>query len=69
MSILNWRQKAITGVLEARMTELVFRLIGWARYAQIPVCNLPTKGCLLDYVTNIQFSRLLHSGDHLTWWD
>jgi DNA polymerase epsilon subunit 1 len=41
----------------------------WARYAQIPLCNLAGGAQLLDTITNIQLGRLLHSADQITWWD
>ena len=41
----------------------------WARYAQIPLCNLSRGAELLDTITNIHLGRLLHAGDQITWWD
>lgn len=41
----------------------------WARYAQVPLCNLERGAQLLDSITNIQLGRLLHAGDQITWWD
>ena len=41
----------------------------WARYSQIPLCNLQRGAQLLDNITNIQLGRLLHGGDQVTWWN
>ena len=49
--------------------EDLHKLIMWARYSQIPLCNVERGAQLLDTITNIQLGRLLHSGDQITWWD
>jgi hypothetical protein len=67
---LDWKKKSLKAVLEDEPTlESMNRLIMWARYAQVPLCNLDRGAKLLDSITNIQLGRLLHSGDQITWWD
>lgn len=45
-------------------------MLEWARFTHIPICNLAgEQNNLLDYITNITYGRLLHSGDFVTWWN
>ena len=43
----------------------------WSRYTHIPIRNLSEHAAtdLLDFITNITYGRLLHSGEYVTWWN
>ena len=69
---LDWRHKSITKVIEESLgvTRNVVNSLEWSRFTHIPICNLAEHDSkLLDFVTNITYSRLLHSGDYVTWWN
>ena len=59
----------MTIVDKVNNNENLHNLIMWAKYSQIPLCNLERGAKLLDTITNVQLARLLHSGDQITWWD
>ena len=68
--LLDWRKKSLQAVIDSSTDhQNLIDLIAWARYSQIPLCNLELGAHLLDTITNIQLARLLHAGDQLTWWD
>lgn len=50
-------------------TKHVIDLLEWSRFTHVPICNLSSEENILDYITNITFGRLLHSGDNITWWN
>lgn len=69
---LDWKQKLLLRIVEQSMSidTKIVNLLEWSRFAHIPICNLSVhEGGLLDFITNITFSRLLHSGDMVTWWN
>jgi hypothetical protein len=47
----------------------IIDLLEWSRYTHIPICNLSAPHSLLDFITNITYGRLLHSGEYTTWWN
>lgn len=68
--ILDWKKKSLKAIVEqVNNYDDLHQLIMWAKYSQIPLCNIQRGAKLLDTVTNVQLSRLLHSGDQITWWD
>lgn len=67
--ILEWKKKSVRAVLESSAAGRISKLVDWARYAQIPLCNLAGGGEMLTEITNIQLGRLLRAGDQLTWWN
>lgn len=68
--MLDWKNKSLKVILEeVNNHEDLHQSIMWARYSQIPLCNIERGAKLLDTITNIQLSRLLHSGDQITWWN
>lgn len=63
-SLLDWRKEALRAVLEGTdAEEELGRLVMWAKYSQVPLCNLGQGTQLLDNVTNLQLGRLLHAED------
>lgn len=68
--ILDWKKKSLKAILEDESShETLIKLLMWARYSQVPLCNLEAGPNLLDTITNIQLGRLLHAGDQITWWN
>ena len=68
--LLDWKNKTIKALVQDDdVGEEFHTLLNWARYAQIPLCNLQAGPALLDNITNIQMGRLLHGGDQITWWN
>lgn len=69
---MDWRHKALVRVIEESLdvTKNVVNSLEWSRFTHIPICNLAENSSkLLDFVTNITYGRLLHSGDFVTWWN
>lgn len=69
---LDWKHKAVTKVIEESLgvTSHVVNYLEWSRLTHIPICNLSEEESnLLDFITNITYGRLLHSGDNVTWWN
>ncbi len=52
------------------MDKKIVNMLEWSRFTHIPICNLVQHSDnLLDFITNVTYGRLLHSGDYLTWWN
>lgn len=69
---LDWKKVLLKRSIEQSqgVDRKIIDMLEWSRFTHIPICNLAEQSHnLLDYITNITYGRLLHSGDFVTWWN